>query len=120
MACHDLSEGGLTVAAAEMALAGLLGVSLDLSPVPREPVELDPGQIHTILLFSELPSRFLLEIAPEQQAAFEQHMHEYSVQDLARIGYVSDTGRFVVSDREQVLIDLPIEALQAAWKGERA
>ena len=30
-ACHDLSEGGLAVAVAEMAIAGQLGVSLDLS-----------------------------------------------------------------------------------------
>src|SRR2546430_16720944 len=29
-ACHDLSEGGLAVAAAEMSLAGLLGMTIDL------------------------------------------------------------------------------------------
>jgi len=120
MACHDLSEGGLAVAAAEMALAGMLGVSLDLSPVPREAEELEQGLMHVILLFSESASRFLLEVAHEQRPAFEQHMHAYGVQDLARIGRVSDTGRFVVSDKEQVLIDMPVEALQAAWKGERA
>ncbi len=120
MACHDLSEGGLAVAAAEMALAGMLGVSLDLSPVPRDAVEMEQGLMHVILLFSELASRFLLEVAHEQRAAFERHMHTYGVQDLARIGRVSDTGRFVVSDGEPVLIDMPVEALQAAWKGEGA
>jgi len=33
-ACHDLSEGGLGVAAAEMAFAGDLGMLIDLSQVP--------------------------------------------------------------------------------------
>ena len=33
-ACHDLSEGGLAVAAAEMAFAGGLGVEMDLAAVP--------------------------------------------------------------------------------------
>src|SRR5262245_43252018 len=33
-ACHDLSEGGLAVSAAEMAFAGNLGLTLDVSKVP--------------------------------------------------------------------------------------
>src|SRR5260370_270820 len=33
-ACHDLSEGGLAVAAAEMSLAGLLGMTIDVGLVP--------------------------------------------------------------------------------------
>ncbi len=35
-ACHDLSEGGLAVAAAEMALAGGFGAELDLRKIPRQ------------------------------------------------------------------------------------
>jgi phosphoribosylformylglycinamidine synthase subunit PurSL len=120
MACHDLSEGGLAVAAAEMSLSGLLGVSIDLEMVPREMVEMEPGQVQSVLLFSESASRFLLEIAPEQQAAFEQHMRAHGVKGVAQIGRVTESGRFVVSDRGQVLIDLPVDELQAAWKGERA
>ena len=34
-ACHDCSEGGLAVAAAEMALAGRLGLDLRLAGLPR-------------------------------------------------------------------------------------
>ena len=36
--CHDLSEGGLAVAAAEMAFAGGYGLELDLGKVPRQSV----------------------------------------------------------------------------------
>jgi phosphoribosylformylglycinamidine synthase len=67
-ACHDLSEGGLAVAAAEMAIAGRLGLSLDLRQVPvRAPIE-HPAS----LLFSESPSRFLVEVAPSDVAPFER------------------------------------------------
>ena len=34
LACHDLSEGGLAVALAEMAIAGRLGLSIDTLPGP--------------------------------------------------------------------------------------
>ena len=60
-ACHDLSEGGLGVAAAEMAFAG--GVGLDIS---------DLGSIaeaDEVRLFSESPTRFLIEAKPEHAAA---------------------------------------------------
>jgi len=56
--CHDLSEGGLAVAAAEMAIGGGLGVSIDPSAVScgEEIARTD------VRLFSESPSRFLLEV----------------------------------------------------------
>ena len=36
--CHDLSEGGLAVAAAEMAFAGGYGLEIDLCKVPGKEV----------------------------------------------------------------------------------
>jgi len=65
--CHDCSEGGLAVAAAEMAFAGGYGMTLNLSAVVTE------GQIHRngTLLFSESNSRFIIEVRPEHQKQFE-------------------------------------------------
>jgi phosphoribosylformylglycinamidine synthase II len=51
--CHDLSEGGLAVAVAEMAIAGRLGARLHTLP------HADP----TTALFSESNGRFICEIA---------------------------------------------------------
>ncbi len=99
VACHDLSEGGLAVAAAEMALAGYWGASLDLARVPHqlslpqetehyrrawadEAPELDLHPLSThlaanaILLFSESHSRFLCEVPPDRAGAFEELMHD--------------------------------------------
>jgi phosphoribosylformylglycinamidine synthase subunit PurSL len=57
-ACHDISEGGLAVALAEMAIAGRLGVSITVLPGP-DPIS---------ALFSESSSRFVCEIASDDVA----------------------------------------------------
>lgn len=62
-ACHDLSEGGLAVAVAEMCFAGGLGA--DLTNLRNELS--DEAE-----LFAESPTRFLVEVKPEQTAAFEE------------------------------------------------
>lgn len=68
-ACHDLSEGGLAVAAAEAAFAGEYGARLDLDAVP---IRRGPGEIGVCaLLFAESASRFLVEVAPEHTDEFE-------------------------------------------------
>jgi phosphoribosylformylglycinamidine synthase len=124
--CHDLSEGGLAVAAAEMSLAGLLGMTLDIQrvnkQVNRDLLWPDENVSSTIALFSESPSRFLVEVAPHQKKAFEKYMRRYNLveNDVTYIGNVSDTGRFTVSNGDNMLIDLPIEDLQQAWKGGQA
>jgi phosphoribosylformylglycinamidine synthase len=58
-AAHDCSDGGLLVAAAEMAFAGGLGVNIDLDAVAADR-ELDD----ITACFAETPSRYLLEVAP--------------------------------------------------------
>jgi phosphoribosylformylglycinamidine synthase len=63
-ACHDLSEGGLAVAAAEMAFAGGVGADLTAPGAADTPLS-DP-----VLLFSESTTRFLVEVAPPDAAAF--------------------------------------------------
>jgi len=72
-ACHDLSEGGLAVAAAEMAFGGELGLDLDLARVPSEvlPEGADPD---ATALFSESCTRFLLEVEPARQGALEARL----------------------------------------------
>jgi phosphoribosylformylglycinamidine synthase len=60
--CHDLSEGGLAVALAEMAFAG--GVGADVTKLPG-------GLAEDVVLFSESPTRFVLEVAPANVAPVE-------------------------------------------------
>ncbi|HEU4338973.1 MAG TPA: phosphoribosylformylglycinamidine synthase subunit PurL, partial [Planctomycetota bacterium] len=64
--CHDLSEGGLAVAAAEMAFAGGFGLNMFLE---QAPVKALSGE--TALLFAESPSRFLVEVRERDFGRFE-------------------------------------------------
>ena len=85
-ACHDLSEGGLAVALAEMAFAGGLGAQVALDRVPSE---VDATSV-AVRLFSESNTRFLCEVRPEQVATFEAALGEVP---CARIGEVLDVNR---------------------------
>ncbi len=107
---HDCSEGGLGVAAAEMAFAGGLGLALDLKAVPRaEGLDRDD-----ILLFSESPTRLLLEVEPEKTAQLEQVLAGLL---WGRIGQFQQEPVFKASGLSgQTLIDTPVESLREAWQ----
>jgi len=77
--CHDCSDGGLGVALAESAFAGGLGCAADLSLVPADAPDLRDDE----LLFSESTGRFVVSVAPENAAAFEEALAGLPV---ARVG----------------------------------
>lgn len=107
-ACHDLSEGGLAVAAAEMAFSGGYGLELRLKDVPRVNVERED-----FMLFSESNSRFLTEVSEEDRDEFESLMRNC---DYALIGMVTSSPRLCIYSMEDVIIDLSINELLQAWK----
>jgi phosphoribosylformylglycinamidine synthase len=109
-ACHDLSEGGLAVAVAEMALAGGYGARLDLRAVPGS-ADLDADEL---LLFAESPTRFLMEVRPEQADAFEALFAELPV---GRIGTVTDVAELVIERAGAQVLRTPVAELKAAWQG---
>jgi phosphoribosylformylglycinamidine synthase II len=77
-ACHDLSEGGLAVAVAEMAFAG--GVGADLSAVAATA----PGELDEVLLFSESMTRFVVEVTPAHADALRQCLGDVRLFPLGR------------------------------------
>jgi phosphoribosylformylglycinamidine synthase len=106
--CHDLSEGGLAVSAAEMAFASGLGLELDLKKVPCKDVSRDD-----FVLFSESNSRFLIEVAPEDREVFEKLMGKYS----ALIGKVSKQPKLVIKGLHgKVVVEAPLDELRYSWK----
>ena len=107
--CHDLSEGGLAVAAAEMAFAGGLGVTICLEAVPAEGACPEPA-----LLFGESPGRFVVEVQPDNYDAFMRIVKDCP---LGELGRVTDAGRIVVTARRGTVIDLPAADAKAAWQG---
>jgi phosphoribosylformylglycinamidine synthase len=113
-ACHDLSEGGLAVAAAEMAFAARLGLKIDLAAVPREDGLADDGRI----LFSESQTRFLVEVAADRAAEFEK---AFAGLPCARVGEVTKNGRLVVRGvGGKTVLDVPCDRLREVWKAPLA
>jgi phosphoribosylformylglycinamidine (FGAM) synthase-like enzyme len=112
-ACHDLSEGGLAVAAAEMAFAGGLGMDLDVSKLRNGGAE-DAA----VSLFSESNTRFLVEVPPDQSQQFESQLAGLP---LMRLGTVTDRLRLVVREgSKSTLIDASLSELKHAWKSPLA
>jgi phosphoribosylformylglycinamidine synthase subunit PurSL len=108
-ACHDLSEGGLAVAAAEMAIAGKHGMEIDV----RDVLVAETGLSDATRLFAESPTRFLVEVTPEDAPALEQTLGRAP---YARIGRVLGTRRFRVLSEGEVVIDTDIDTLTASWQ----
>ncbi len=106
-ACHDLSDGGLAVAVAEMALGGRLGACIDLARV-RSNEELN----HLEALYSESASRLLLTASAENAAAVEALFGS----DASCLGEVCSCSRLVVRDNDAPLFSCEVEALAAAFK----
>jgi phosphoribosylformylglycinamidine synthase len=113
--CHDLSEGGLAVALAEMAFAGGLGASVSLRDVPCE----DDAAHDLVLLFAESPSRFLLEVPPQNYAAFADLVGSLP---MGRLGEVmpsegpAGTRLSVTGLDRTTVIDAHVDDLKMAWQ----
>ena len=114
LACHDLSEGGLAVALAEMALAGGLGADVFLWP---DAIAGDQDS-YARHLFAESPSRFVVEVRREDSEIFPELLRSLAATAYVRyIGHVTPEPRLVIADiGDYRFIDLGLGDLKAAWQ----
>jgi len=107
-ACHDLSEGGLAVAVAEMAFAGEIGADLtDTSAVAA-------GESDAVRLFSESAARFVVEVAPVSVAAF---LHALGDVPLTLIGQTCKEPRLrIAGTAGEWVVWAQLTDLKAAWQ----
>ncbi|MCW4055775.1 MAG: AIR synthase-related protein, partial [Candidatus Bathyarchaeota archaeon] len=109
-ACHDLSEGGLAVAAAEMAFSGGYGVELRLKNV----LNAENTKRNDFLLFSESNSRFLVEVPSNRADRFESITKDAP---RALVGDVTEEQRFLVYGlKGERIVDIQLNELMNAWK----
>ena len=106
-ACHDLSEGGLAVAVAEMAFAGGLGMQIQLDGIAEE-------LSATEVLFSESNSRFLVEVKEENAEAFEQLLSSGNAA-VHRCGQVTDQPSVSITLAGQSVLDVAVSTAKDAW-----
>jgi phosphoribosylformylglycinamidine synthase len=107
-ACHDCSEGGLAVAAAEMCFAGGLGMKIDLRKVPQKGIRKNYK-----LLFSESNSRFLVEVGKAKAHEFEKIMERRA----SRIGEVTPDKKLIVTGLNGgKVVNEDVDGMKRAWQ----
>jgi phosphoribosylformylglycinamidine synthase len=110
-ACHDCSEGGFAVAAAEMAFAGGLGMEVDVAAMKTE------GEVPTTArLFGESASRLLVEVEASRASEFEKLLTNAGA-PVAKVGIVTALPKLVIKDGAKTLIDSDTDSLGEAWRG---
>jgi len=119
-AAHDVAEGGLAVALAEMAIAGKPGAR-----GCQANIFVNAGRVDANL-FGESQSRIILTVGRDSVMRLRSLMIEHGIPHRL-VGDVTETERFQLSAlqpgvesefifRRQELIDLPVDDLQKAHK----
>ncbi|MCS7032883.1 MAG: AIR synthase-related protein, partial [Phycisphaerae bacterium] len=102
-ACHDSSEGGVLVAAAEMCIGSGLGLAW-VDQHPRDPA----------WWFASRLGEYLLELPKDRFAEARAGLSADGI-ELIALGEVIPEPRLVVTAHERVSIDEPVDRLAEAW-----
>ncbi|HUU07680.1 MAG TPA: phosphoribosylformylglycinamidine synthase subunit PurL [Thermoplasmata archaeon] len=101
VACHDLSDGGLAVASAEMCIGGDVGANLNLEKLGRLRSD--------VKLFSESNSRWLIEVRKGKEKQLPKDRRTKVVK-LGRVG-----GSSLVIGSSRSLVDLEVGKLAKSF-----
>lgn len=106
------AKGGLALALARSAMAGELGLELNLD-LASDLAALPPD----VALFSESNGRFVVTVARDDGAAFESHFEKLACR---RVGTVTSGTSLRAYLGGTLRLDLPIAAMKAAYKAALA
>jgi phosphoribosylformylglycinamidine synthase len=110
--CHAVARGGLGVHLSYMAMAGGLGLEVNLSDLP---VNTSRGRLfNETLLFSESAGRFIVTIARENQAVFEKLFKGMAANCIGCVTDRHDDLKIFGLDKE-TLVSLSIQELDDAF-----
>jgi phosphoribosylformylglycinamidine synthase len=107
-ACHDLSEGGLATAVAEMVLAG--GIGADLTGIAAKEQHISDE----VALFAESTTRFVVECTPGNIAALEKCLEGVPCK---AIGQTCKEPRLrIAGTNREWIVWADIASLKEAWQ----
>ena len=109
LSAHDLSEGGLAVAAAEMAFSGKGGITLNLDALPTT----GGWKNNAVPCFGESTGRFLVEVDPDMADEFAAAM---AGTPCARIGSATTDGKLTITAGGATVLQAEIAELKNIWK----
>ena len=114
VAAHDISDGGLAVAASEMIFGSAVGVEIDIDSL-RTPYMDDRDECGApsdeSALFAETIGSFLVEVRDENAANFERTVGSY----VLRLGTVTESRRLIIRNGATSLIDEDPDELHRIW-----
>jgi phosphoribosylformylglycinamidine synthase len=102
------ARGGLGLALARSAMAGMLGAEIDLDKA-EDMAALDTDRA----LFSESAGRFVITVSTADASRFEQAVAPHR---LRKIGTVSGSGRLGVRHGGRQILDCNLDAMKRNWK----
>jgi phosphoribosylformylglycinamidine synthase II len=105
--CHDVSEGGIGVCIAEMAIGGEIGANVDISKI-NDKLRSD------IKLFSETTTRWIIEVKNGFEKDFEKTLKRLDTPYI-KIGKTGGN-KLHISDNNSVLIDQPLKEIDSVWR----
>lgn len=109
--CHDVSEGGIALALAEMCIAGGLGAEMETTDF-KDKLPSEKGENN---LFSETSCRFIVEVAASDMEQFETMMGDVASGDA---GIVWDAPILLIRGvHNSIDIELSLEELEEAYRG---
>jgi phosphoribosylformylglycinamidine synthase subunit PurL len=106
VALQDLGAAGLSSASSEMASKGEVGLDLDMALVPLREADMEPFEI----MVSESQERMLCVVEPSRLAEVLAVCEKWEVHGTA-IGIVTDTRALRVFVGDELVGDMPVEAL---------
>jgi len=113
--CHDISDGGLGTALAEIAIAGNLGMEIHLEKIPTEEAEEELRDDY--LLFSESQGRFVVTVKAHKASEFERALAESPLGLVGTIVESEDDDRLIIHGCDGAkTVDLSVDELRSAWK----
>jgi phosphoribosylformylglycinamidine synthase len=107
VSAHDSSEGGISIAATEMAIGGRFGLDFDLSNIP-----FDDEQDFETILFSESASRILVEVKSNMEDDFINTIRDIS---YCKLGYAT-FDRLIRFKYKDKLLEIDLTETIESWK----
>jgi phosphoribosylformylglycinamidine synthase len=107
-ACHDVSDGGVLVAAAEMCIASGFGMTVDASALANGDA------------FAERPGRYLVEL---RDTAVRAGVHERldglfgQTSRVRHLGFVQAVSQLMVVAEKQIRESIQVVEMATAWRG---
>ncbi|MDB9784389.1 phosphoribosylformylglycinamidine synthase subunit PurL [Pelagibacteraceae bacterium] len=105
---QDMGAAGLTSSSVEMAFKGELGMDINLDKVPCREENMSPYE----MMLSESQERMLIILNDEKEKEAKKIFDKWDL-DFVVIGKTVDAKKLILRYKNQIVADIPIEALSS-------